>query len=79
MLEVLLTAPLFYGKYFIFAFYSREKYRDLLTAADTITDMRETSKNVVTCIGEVTKLCQALQEKHLLGFKTVEAAPAASR
>lgn len=46
-----------------------ERYRDLLKAADTITEMKETSKSVISNIEQITHLCQELQEKRLIGFK----------
>lgn len=50
-------------------FASREKCRDLLKAADTITEMKGTSENFLTSIGQMKQMCQALQEKRLMGFR----------
>ncbi|KAK6631496.1 hypothetical protein RUM44_006023 [Polyplax serrata] len=46
-----------------------EKCRDLLKAADTITEMKGTSENFLTSIGQMKQMCQALQEKRLMGFR----------
>lgn len=47
----------------------RERYRDLLQAADTIGEMRKTSSNVIEHIEGIVNSCQNLNEHQLIGFK----------
>lgn len=49
--------------------FSSERYRDLLQAADTIGEMRNTSSNVIEHIDGITTSCQNLNEHQLIGFK----------
>lgn len=53
---------------FIYLFY-RERYRDLIQAADTIAEMEKTADNVVAKIVHIEDTFQKLQEKYLIGFK----------
>ncbi|XP_043288617.1 conserved oligomeric Golgi complex subunit 1 isoform X2 [Venturia canescens] len=46
-----------------------ERYRDLIQAADTIAEMRETSKNVISRIADIEETFRDLQQKYLIGFK----------
>lgn len=47
----------------------RERYRDLLQAADTIGEMRKTSSNVIEHIEGIVNSCRNLNEHQLIGFK----------
>ncbi|XP_055379129.1 conserved oligomeric Golgi complex subunit 1 isoform X2 [Condylostylus longicornis] len=47
-----------------------ERYRDLLQAADTITDMQTSSGLLLDQIKMVSNNCQRLNETQLFGFKT---------
>lgn len=51
-----------------FSFYS-ERYRDLLQAADTISQMRSTSSNVIEHIDGIANSCRTMNEHQLIGFK----------
>ncbi|XP_069696321.1 conserved oligomeric Golgi complex subunit 1 isoform X2 [Periplaneta americana] len=46
-----------------------ERYRDLIEAADTIGDMKQTAEGIISHIDNMSVKCQQLQQKHLLGFK----------
>ncbi|XP_043472746.1 conserved oligomeric Golgi complex subunit 1 isoform X1 [Leptopilina heterotoma] len=46
-----------------------ERYRDLIQAADTIAEMKETSECVVSRICDIQDTFQHLQQKYLMGFK----------
>lgn len=47
----------------------RERYRDLIQAADSIAEMKQTSESVVTKIVNIEKTFHDLQQKYLIGFK----------
>lgn len=47
----------------------RERYRDLLQAADTIAEMKTTSADVVQHIVEIIASCKIVNEQQLLGLK----------
>lgn len=47
-----------------------ERYRDLLKAADTIGEMKNTSVSVTEQIGRVMGTCRSLNEQQLIGFKS---------
>lgn len=47
----------------------RERYRDLIEAADTIAEMEKTSESAVSKIANIVDTCRQLQEKYLIGFK----------
>lgn len=49
--------------------FARERYRDLIHAADTIEDMRVTTASTLNHISEMMKACQNLHNTHLVGFK----------
>ncbi|XP_036366016.1 conserved oligomeric Golgi complex subunit 1 isoform X4 [Octopus sinensis] len=42
-----------------------ERYRDLIEAADTITDMKKSSQNVMNSISKIEELCKQLKQNHL--------------
>lgn len=46
-----------------------ERYRDLIEAADTISDMQHTATGVIDRINSMEKLCGAFQQRQLLGFQ----------
>ncbi|KAK3915111.1 Conserved oligomeric Golgi complex subunit 1 [Frankliniella fusca] len=46
-----------------------ERYRDLIEAADTISDMQQTATGVIDRINTMEKLCGAFQQRQLLGFQ----------
>jgi hypothetical protein len=46
-----------------------ERYRDLIEAADTIADMKQTAQGIISHIENMSTKCLQLQQKHLLGFK----------
>lgn len=48
----------------------RERYRDLILAADTIGKMKITSEKVTARIANVEDKFRELQKKYLIGFKT---------
>lgn len=48
----------------------RERYRDLILAADTIAKMKITSEQVTARIANVEDKFKELQKKYLIGFKT---------
>uniref|UniRef100_A0A182RNL0 Conserved oligomeric Golgi complex subunit 1 n=1 Tax=Anopheles funestus TaxID=62324 RepID=A0A182RNL0_ANOFN len=47
-----------------------ERYRDLLKAADTIGDMKETAGSIIGNIDRITVRCQQLNDHNLIGFRT---------
>lgn len=47
----------------------RERYRDLILAADTIAKMKITSEQVITRIVNIEEKFKELQKKYLIGFK----------
>ncbi|KAL7636021.1 UNVERIFIED_CONTAM: hypothetical protein RMT77_013839 [Armadillidium vulgare] len=47
-----------------------ERYRDLIEAADTITEMRNSAEAVCKNIERMEGLCESLQQRGLIGFKT---------
>lgn len=49
--------------------FSSERYRDLLQAADTIGEMRNTSAKVIENIDSIMTSCRNLNEHQLIGFK----------
>lgn len=49
-------------------YHSRERYRDLLKAADTINDMKKTSSDVILNIEHVLQKCRSVHEHQLIGF-----------
>ncbi|XP_011499095.1 PREDICTED: conserved oligomeric Golgi complex subunit 1 [Ceratosolen solmsi marchali] len=46
-----------------------ERYRDLIQAADSIAEMKQTSESIVERIISIEKTCHDLQQKYLMGFK----------
>lgn len=48
----------------------RERYRDLILAADTIGKMKITSEEVTSKIANIEDKFKELQKKYLIGFKT---------
>ena len=55
---------------FIIYFFSRERYRDLIEAADTIAEMQNSAKAICNNIKTMEGLCESLQQRGLIGFKT---------
>lgn len=53
----------------------RERYRDLLKAADTIGDMKTTGLAVTGHIDDIIATCRSLNDQQLIGFKTSFATP----
>lgn len=47
----------------------RERYRDLIQAADSIAEMKETSQTVLDKIVNIQETFHQLQQKYLIGFK----------
>lgn len=47
----------------------RERYRDLILAADTIGKMKITSERVISRIANIEYQFNELQKKYLIGFK----------
>ncbi|XP_055614127.1 conserved oligomeric Golgi complex subunit 1-like [Uranotaenia lowii] len=47
-----------------------ERYRDLLKAADTIGDMRNTAGSIIQNIDNITTTCRNLNEHQLIGFRS---------
>uniref|UniRef100_A0A903Z058 Conserved oligomeric Golgi complex subunit 1 n=1 Tax=Anopheles minimus TaxID=112268 RepID=A0A903Z058_9DIPT len=47
-----------------------ERYRDLLKAADTIGDMKESAGSIIGNIDRITARCQQLNDHNLIGFRT---------
>uniref|UniRef100_A0A182SCC8 Conserved oligomeric Golgi complex subunit 1 n=1 Tax=Anopheles maculatus TaxID=74869 RepID=A0A182SCC8_9DIPT len=47
-----------------------ERYRDLLKAADTIGDMKQTAGSIIGNIDRITVRCQQLNDHNLIGFRT---------
>lgn len=50
----------------------RERYRDLIQAADTIEEMKLTTSSTLDHINEMTVACKSLHDTHLVGFKVQE-------
>ncbi|ETN58724.1 hypothetical protein AND_009688 [Anopheles darlingi] len=46
-----------------------ERYRDLLKAADTIGEMKQTASTIIENIDRITARCQQLNEHNLIGFR----------
>lgn len=46
------------------------RYRDLIDAADTITDMKTTSNEVMEHLAKVENKLGALKNRSLIGFQT---------
>ncbi|XP_050350147.1 conserved oligomeric Golgi complex subunit 1 isoform X2 [Nymphalis io] len=46
-----------------------ERYRDLIHAADTIEEMKETSSSTLNHINDMMVACKSLHDTHLVGFK----------
>ncbi|XP_042883132.1 conserved oligomeric Golgi complex subunit 1-like [Penaeus japonicus] len=47
-----------------------ERYRDLIEAADTISEMRNSAEAICGNIHTMEGLCESLQQRGLIGFKT---------
>ncbi|XP_058118348.1 conserved oligomeric Golgi complex subunit 1 [Anopheles ziemanni] len=47
-----------------------ERYRDLLKAADTIGDMKQTASSIIVNVNRITERCQQLNDHNLIGFRT---------
>ncbi|XP_069997624.1 conserved oligomeric Golgi complex subunit 1-like [Penaeus vannamei] len=47
-----------------------ERYRDLIEAADTISEMRNSAEAICGNIRTMEGLCESLQQRGLIGFKT---------
>uniref|UniRef100_A0AAG5CZZ6 Conserved oligomeric Golgi complex subunit 1 n=1 Tax=Anopheles atroparvus TaxID=41427 RepID=A0AAG5CZZ6_ANOAO len=47
-----------------------ERYRDLLKAADTIGDMKQTAGSIIENVYCITERCQQLNDHNLIGFRT---------
>ncbi|KAI8792747.1 conserved oligomeric Golgi complex subunit 1 [Biomphalaria glabrata] len=43
-----------------------ERYRDLIDAADTITDMKNSAENVMKSISRMEDLCSSMRQKHMV-------------
>ncbi|KAH9518338.1 Golgi transport complex subunit 1 [Bulinus truncatus] len=43
-----------------------ERYRDLIDAADTITDMKTSAENVMKSISRMEELCSSMRQKHMV-------------
>ncbi|XP_071171265.1 conserved oligomeric Golgi complex subunit 1-like [Mytilus edulis] len=43
-----------------------ERYRDLIEAADTITDMKNSAQNVMSSIAKMEDMCKQLKEHHMV-------------
>lgn len=56
------------SEWFLMTF--RERYRDLILAADTIGKMKITSEGVTSKIANIEDKFKELQKKYLIGFKT---------
>ncbi|XP_031572017.1 conserved oligomeric Golgi complex subunit 1-like [Actinia tenebrosa] len=41
-----------------------ERYRDLIDAADTITEMKDYTKKITTSVGDIQKQCKELHQSH---------------
>lgn len=50
----------------------RERYRDLIHAADTIEEMKSTTGSTLNHISEMMSACKNLHNTHLVGFKIDE-------
>lgn len=50
-----------------------ERYRDLIEAADTIAEMQNSAKAICNNIKTMEGLCESLQQRGLIGFKTQNA------
>ncbi|XP_047532593.1 conserved oligomeric Golgi complex subunit 1 isoform X1 [Vanessa atalanta] len=46
-----------------------ERYRDLIHAADTIEEMKDTSSSTLNHINDMMVACKSLHDTHLVGFK----------
>ena len=53
----------------------RERYRDLIEAADTIAEMQNSADSICKHIQDVEGLCESLQQRGLIGFKTHQPQP----
>lgn len=51
-----------------FLFFS-ERYRDLIEAADTISQMKKLSENIIDDVNTMRLSTAELQEKQVVGFK----------
>lgn len=49
-----------------------ERYRDLIHAADTIEEMKDTTSSTLNHIKEMISACRNLHDTHLVGFKISE-------
>uniref|UniRef100_A0A182P9L2 Conserved oligomeric Golgi complex subunit 1 n=1 Tax=Anopheles epiroticus TaxID=199890 RepID=A0A182P9L2_9DIPT len=47
-----------------------ERYRDLLKAADTIGEMKQTAGSIIGNIDRITARCQQLNDHNLIGFRS---------
>ncbi|XP_052902098.1 conserved oligomeric Golgi complex subunit 1 [Anopheles moucheti] len=47
-----------------------ERYRDLLKAADTIGDMKDTTGSIIGNVDRIRARCQQLNDHNLIGFRT---------
>jgi hypothetical protein len=47
-----------------------ERYRDLIQAADTISEMKSNSQNMIEHTNKIIATCQVLNDSHIIGFKT---------
>ncbi|KAG0693651.1 Conserved oligomeric Golgi complex subunit 1 [Chionoecetes opilio] len=56
-----------------------ERYRDLIEAADTIAEMQNSAKAICGNIKTMEGLCESLQQRGLIGFKTQSNANGAER
>lgn len=43
-----------------------ERYRDLIEAADTITDMKNSAQNVMSSIAKMEDMCRQLKQRHMV-------------
>ncbi|XP_053670010.1 conserved oligomeric Golgi complex subunit 1 [Anopheles nili] len=47
-----------------------ERYRDLLKAADTIGEMKQTASSIIGNVDRITSRCEQLNHHNLIGFRT---------
>lgn len=43
-----------------------ERYRDLIEAADTITEMKNSAQNVMSSIAKMEEMCKSLKQRHMI-------------
>lgn len=48
----------------------RERYRDLIQAADSINDMKGTSGSIISHVNQISVSCKKVNDEQLIGFKS---------